>query len=538
MTKRTEPEHVAGKSAQDRITLLLSAFMLVLLLGFLSQTAGAASAVELGADMTQVQTFQVPLYKSKVVQLSGPVHKVSIGNDEVADILVMRSQQIYVLGKGIGTTNVLLWDKSNKLTASIDVEVTPDVNSLKAKLYQMAPNERIKVNSSQGSILLSGEVSNVGTMDMAVRLADSFLQKPSEEGATQVGEVVNLLKVGGSQQVMLKVTVAEMSRTVMKRLGVKFHALDSSDNFWTVGGSSQPGGINYSIDGSDLVTEITNSPLSFAGKGIFAQYLDDNLLFQLAFDAAKDNGSAKVLAEPTLTTLTGQEAEFLSGGEFPIPVPNEDGITIEFKEFGVGLKFLPVVLDSGTINLSLNVAVTELTGLNSINSTVGTDGNTFFVPALTKRSARATVELGDGQTIGIAGLINESTREAVNKFPGLGDVPMLGNLFRSSQFEKGESELVILVTPTLAQPFKNEGIRLPGDGFIEPTDAEFYLLGRTRGQVYSPQPDASTSTLPIDGSAQAQGTDMGQRLAGSSDNGVKVFPVADGTESVFGHSIQ
>ncbi|SIP92172.1 type II and III secretion system protein family protein [Marinobacterium stanieri] len=538
MTKRTEPEHVAGKSAQDRITLLLSAFMLVLLLGFLSQTAGAASAVELGADMTQVQTFQVPLYKSKVVQLSGPVHKVSIGNDEVADILVMRSQQIYVLGKGIGTTNVLLWDKSNKLTASIDVEVTPDVNSLKAKLYQMAPNERIKVNSSQGSILLSGEVSNVGTMDMAVRLADSFLQKPSEEGATQVGEVVNLLKVGGSQQVMLKVTVAEMSRTVMKRLGVKFHALDSSDNFWTVGGSSQPGGINYSIDGSDLVTEITNSPLSFAGKGIFAQYLDDNLLFQLAFDAAKDNGSAKVLAEPTLTTLTGQEAEFLSGGEFPIPVPNEDGITIEFKEFGVGLKFLPVVLDSGTINLSLNVAVTELTGLNSINSTVGTDGNTFFVPALTKRSARATVELGDGQTIGIAGLINESTREAVNKFPGLGDVPMLGNLFRSSQFEKGESELVILVTPTLAQPFKNEGIRLPGDGFIEPTDAEFYLLGRTRGQVYSPQPDASTSTLPIDGSAQAQGADMGQRLAGRSDNGVKVFPVADGTESVFGHSIQ
>ncbi|WP_417534631.1 type II and III secretion system protein family protein [Marinobacterium stanieri] len=538
MTKRTEPEHVAGKSAQDRITLLLSAFMLVLLLGFLSQTAGAASAVELGADMTQVQTFQVPLYKSKVVQLSGPVHKVSIGNDEVADILVMRSQQIYVLGKGIGTTNVLLWDKSNKLTASIDVEVTPDVNSLKAKLYQMAPNERIKVNSSQGSILLSGEVSNVGTMDMAVRLADSFLQKPSEEGATQVGEVVNLLKVGGSQQVMLKVTVAEMSRTVMKRLGVKFHALDSSDNFWTVGGSSQPGGINYSIDGSDLVTEITNSPLSFAGKGIFAQYLDDNLLFQLAFDAAKDKGSAKVLAEPTLTTLTGQEAEFLSGGEFPIPVPNEDGITIEFKEFGVGLKFLPVVLDSGTINLSLNVAVTELTGLNSINSTVGTDGNTFFVPALTKRSARATVELGDGQTIGIAGLINESTREAVNKFPGLGDVPMLGNLFRSSQFEKGESELVILVTPTLAQPFKNEGIRLPGDGFVEPTDAEFYLLGRTRGQVYSPQPEASTSTLPIDGSAQAQGADMGQRLAGSSDNGVKVFPVADGTESIFGHSIQ
>ena len=260
------------------------------------------------------------------------------------------------------------------------------------------------------------------------------------------------------------------------------------------------------------------------------------MLFQLAFDAAKDNGSAKVLAEPTLTTLTGQEAEFLSGGEFPIPVPNEDGITIEFKEFGVGLKFLPVVLDSGTINLSLNVAVSELSGLNAINSSVGSDGNTFFVPALTKRSARATVELGDGQTIGIAGLINESTREAVNKFPGLGDVPMLGHLFRSSQFAKGESELVILVTPTLAQPFKNEGIRLPGDGFVEPSDAEFYLLGRTRGQ--KPGTEAMSS---MPGEAAADTTDQ---LAGASattipaSDSVRVFPVGDGSESTFGHSVE
>ncbi|MBR9885632.1 MAG: type II and III secretion system protein family protein, partial [Oceanospirillales bacterium] len=452
-----------------------------------------------------------------------------------------RSQQIYVLGKGIGTTNVLLWDKNNRLTASIDVEVTPDINGLKAKLYEMAPNERIKVNSSQGSILLSGEVTNIGTMDMAVRLADSFLQKPTKAGASQSGEVVNLLKVGGSQQVMLKVTVAEMSRSVMRRLGVKFHALDVSDDRWLVGGSSQPGSLSYSIDDNQLTTEIANSPLGFAAKGLFAQYLDGGLLFQLAFDAAKENGSAKVLAEPTLTTLTGQEAEFLSGGEFPIPVPNEDGITIEFKEFGVGLKFIPVVLDSGTINLSLNVAVTELTSLNSINNTVGVNNNTFFVPALTKRSARSTVELGDGQTIGIAGLINESTREAVSKFPGLGDVPVLGQLFRSQEFEKGESELVILVTPTLAKPFKNEGIKLPGDGFVEPSDVEFYLMGRTRGQLASAEttmsgeaPDASAP----DGNEQALAGGNGLAGEPSGDDGVRVFPVADGTESVFGHSIE
>lgn len=534
-----QQEYNAGNRHQDHwLEGILPACLLIVLLILMVGEVKAAG-IQAGAD-TMVERLSVPLYKSKVVQLSGPVHKVSIGNEEIADILVMRSQQIYVLGKGIGTTNVLLWDKNNRLTASIDVEVTPDVNSLKAKLYEMAPSESIKVNSSQGSILLSGEVSNVGTMDMAVRLADSFLQKPSKEGATQTGEVVNMLKIGGSQQVMLKVTVAELSRSVIKRMGVKFHALDGTDNYWSVGGSSQPGALNYSIDNNELITEITNSPLSFAGKGIFAQYLDENLLFQLAFDAAKENGSAKVLAEPTLTTLTGQEAEFLSGGEFPIPVPDEDGITIEFKEFGIGLKFLPVVLDSGTINLSLNVAVTELTRLNSISSTVDSDNNAFFVPALTKRSARATVELGDGQTIGIAGLINESTREAVNKFPGLGDVPVLGHLFRSSEFEKGESELVILVTPTLAKPFKNEGLSLPGDGFVEPSDAEFYLLGRTRGQkpadgVMLAAADANAAATADDTAAVSATDPTGQA---SGDNGVRVFPVTDGSESTFGHSIE
>lgn len=534
MARQKQQDTAVDRQQDQWVSGILPTCLLILLLALMAAEAHGA-AIEVGDDAV-VERLTVPLYKSKVVQLKGPVHKVSIGNEEIADILVMRSQQIYVLGKGIGTTNVLLWDKRNHLTASIDVEVTPDVNSLKAKLYEMAPSEAIRVNSSQGSILLSGEVSNVGTMDMAVRLADSYLPEASGEGKSGSGEVVNLLKVGGSQQVMLKVTVAELSRSVIKRMGIKFHSLTGSESGrWLVGGSSQPGSLSYSIEDNALITEIENSPLGFAGKGLFAQYLDSNLLFQLAFDAAKENGSAKVLAEPTLTTLTGQEAEFLSGGEFPIPVPNEDGITIDFKEFGVGLKFVPVVLDSGTINLSLNVAVTELTSLNSINSTVGADSNTFFIPALTKRSARATVELGDGQTIGIAGLINESTREAVNKFPGLGDVPVLGHLFRSSEFEKGESELVILVTPTLAQPFKNEGLKLPGDGFVEPSDAEFYLLGRTRGHK-APE-GVLMASATADQTMEADGTNA-QAGDVPMDGPARSFPVTDGTESTFGHSIE
>jgi pilus assembly protein CpaC len=213
--------------------------------------------------------------------------------------------------------------------------------------------------------------------------------------------------------------------------------------------------------------------------------MSDDFLFNLALSAAKQDGLAKILAEPTLTTLTGQEAEFLSGGEFPIPVPQEFGrTTIEFKEFGVGLKFLPVVLGDGIINLKVNISVSELVENNSIlvSGTGGPNGEiqsgVFVIPALTKRSAEATFELRDGQTIGVAGLIHENLRESINKFPGLGDLPILGNLFRSQSFIKGETELMILITPRLAKPIDPTKLTLPTDAFIEPSDADFYILGR------------------------------------------------------------
>ncbi len=488
-----------------------------------------------------VRTLNVPLYKSRIVQLDGPVHKISVGNKEVADILVMRSNQVYVLGKGIGTTNILLWDKGNRLTQSLDVEVTPDLNSLKAKLHQLLPGESIRVNMSQGAIVLSGDVSNAISMDTAMKIAASYLQEPSEEGASEMGSVINLMGVGGSQQVMLKVTVAEMSRTVIKRMGIKFHSFNSGShtNFGAVnGGATFPDLVNsegnrIGLFGSGAVTgpavdEFAPSNLGIEDTGLFASYLDGDFLFSLALDAAKENGLARVLAEPTLTALSGQEAEFLSGGEFPIPVPDEDGITIEFKEFGVGLKFIPVVLDSGRINLKLNVSVSELTSTAAITLNTGVTSAGFFVPALTKRSARSTVELGDGQTIGIAGLINENMRDAVNKFPGLGDVPVLGQLFRSSEFEKGESELVILVTPTLARPFNAEEIALPGDGFVEPGDLDFYLLGRSVSEQPMRREDDGTSDASADGQPSTS-------LNVDADGIVQ--SASGGSESTFGHSI-
>jgi pilus assembly protein CpaC len=223
--------------------------------------------------------------------------------------------------------------------------------------------------------------------------------------------------------------------------------------------------------------------MSISDAGFFASLLTSQGVLNLSLDAARQKGLAKILAEPTLTTLSGQEAQFLSGGEFPIPVPQgNNGITVEFKEFGVGLRFVPVVLGSGQINLKLNISVSELTETSNIAVTADGTTSTFLVPSLAKRSASATVELRDGQTMAIAGLINEDLREVVNKFPGLGSIPILGNLFRSQEFVKGETELVIIVTPRLARPIRPDQIRLPTDSFIEPTDKEFYLMGRLEGK--------------------------------------------------------
>lgn len=471
-----------------------------LLLAF---TAQAAQPVPVPAglpagSLVGVTNVEVPIYKSRVLATRAPVRKVSIGNPEIADVLVTNSHELYLLGRSLGSTNVLMWDGSGRLIDSLDLEVVHDLGSLKSKLHELMPNEKISVFTAQGALVLRGQVSSAAAMDTAVKVAKTFTAQ-SESIVQGKGEnaqatpskkldVINLLSVGGSQQVMLEVKVAEMQRSLFKNLSMRFNALDfGSSSRWSWGGYNGGAGLGFDANGNVNPTSLIGS-----GKGLFGQFLSDSFLFNVVLDAAKDNGSAKVLAEPTLTTLTGQEAEFLSGGEFPIPVNsgnNSNAITIEYKQFGVGVKFLPVVLDSGRINLNLNVSVSELTNANSLvlssgNVSSGTTTDTSvaqFVPALTKRSAQSTVELGNGQTIAIAGLINETTRDYVSRFPGLGDIPILGHLFRSQQFVKGETELVILVTPHLAKPVDAKTVRLPTERFVEPSDLDFYLLGKTKG---------------------------------------------------------
>jgi pilus assembly protein CpaC len=253
-----------------------------------------------------------------------------------------------------------------------------------------------------------------------------------------------------------------------------------------IGGSTQL--VHIPLPGEGLgpsagSTEIVPNPLTIGNHGLFGSFMDGTTLFNVAIDAAQQSGLAKILAEPTLTTMTGQEATFHAGGEFPVPIyggPNQ-GTTILFKEFGISLGFIPVVLDSGTINLKVNIRVSELSNQNAVAVNVPQTSTSFFVNSLTTRSATSTIELGSGQTMGIAGLIDESLREQVDKFPGLGDLPILGALFRSQDYVKGQTELVILVTPTFAKPNAREAFRLPTEAFVDPDAIDFYLLGRMEG---------------------------------------------------------
>ena len=492
-----------------RITRLLQLACVFLLCAGLVVPASSQQA---SYDPAGAESLRVPLYKSRLVQLDTAANRVSVGNPDIADILIVRASQLYVLGKDLGTTNVLLWDRDDVLIDAIEVEVTHDLQALKKKLHDLLPDEQIEVHSAQRNIILSGHVSDVASMDAALKIARGYFAQFRSKDSTEfeqeegdsveegAGEVINLMSVGGVQQVMLEVKVAEISRTELKRLDVRFNTILKNSSEWAWGAVNggatfpdaifQPGNVRIPVLPGDaplgpVIDEFAPNDLEIADKGFFASLLTDSALFNVAFDAAKENGLAKILAEPTLTTQTGQMAEFLSGGEFPIPVPQggaNNSVTIEFKEFGVGVKFVPVVLDSGRINLKLNISVSELVSGNTVGINIDGVTSSFIIPSLTKRSAISTVELADGQTIGIAGLINENLREVVTRFPGLGSIPIFGALFRSQEWVKGETELLILVTPRLARPLAPGDIRLPTEGFAEPSDFGWYLMGETEAR--------------------------------------------------------
>lgn len=446
------------------------------------------------------EKMALTVFQSRTLTLPRPAKRVSVADPSVADLVVLTPTEYYVLGKDIGVTNVVIWDRETGARSTLEVEVTHDLEGLRSRLFRLIPNQSIEVSSAQRSIVLSGTVPSATAMSTALRVAESYLARVSAArreggGANTPGEVINLMQVAGAQQVMVEVRVAEVARSELKRLNARFNAFGVRGS-WSGGGVN--GGASFpdaffgttgfrvpSIDssGSGVVAaaldEFAPNTLVIPNQGIFTSYFSDSFAFNLALDAAKENGLAKILAEPTLTTLTGQEATFLSGGEFPVPVPQTDrSVTIQFKDFGISLKVLPVVLAGDRINTRLDISVSEISNATSVVLNPTQTSSTFIIPSLTRRTATGTVELADGQTIALAGLFSDNVRSIVTKFPGLGSVPVLGALFRSQDFLKGNTELVILVTPRLARPVDPKRLELPTDRYREPTDWDFFMLGR------------------------------------------------------------
>jgi pilus assembly protein CpaC len=437
----------------QRVAAFFTNTIFVLLICFTSVNIYAG-----GPAVKESDVKKVPIFKSRNFKMKEDIHRVSIGNDKIADILVLRGDELYVVGKTLGTTNIMIWDENDKVVDVINLEVTHDLNSLRERFYHYLPNEKIGVESSQGQLVLSGEASSLEKMNLAVELARAYAEAAvAGQGSSQV---LNMTSVGGGHQVMLEVTVAEvqnsLARTFDTDMSLSFEGTDAS------------GGI---VDGGTILSRLIPDDL-----GVWGEFISGDATFNFAFDVAKTQGLAKVLAEPNITALSGQQAQFLSGGEFPIPVTNDGDTTIEYRDYGVGVTFVPTVLDSGKINLNLIVSVSELSTANGYIISTGTYDQT--VPGVTKRTTSTTVELGDGQTIAIGGLISDNFNEQITKFPGLGDIPILGQLFRSQEYIKGQTELVIMVTPRLVRPFNKEGVALPTDGFVASSDWGFYLLGK------------------------------------------------------------
>ena len=325
------------------------------------------------------------------------------------------------------------------------------------------------MTATQDSITLSGRVSSAANLSQVLALARSYAPE---------GKVNNLVEVRGVQQVMLEVRVAEMQRSIARRMGVNFNYLTESGKF----GISQLGGLTELATGSDA----NIGGIALAAP--FATFVSPTVSALFRFnaggatwtgfiDALKTDGLVKVLAEPTLIALSGNEASFLAGGQFPVPVPQGLGtVAIEYKDFGVMLKFTPTVLADNKINIKVNPVVSEL----DFSTAVQFSG--YVVPGLNTRGAETVVELADGQSFAIAGLLRDTARDTMSKYPLLGDIPILGTLFRSRSFQKNETELIIIATPRLVKPLDTARQTLPTDFYHEPNDAEFYVLGLMEGQ--------------------------------------------------------
>jgi len=451
----------------------------------------------------------VAVNKSQVLRVDRPYAQALIGNDEIADILPLSNRSLYVLGKQTGTTSLTLYDARRNLIAVVDVVVGPDVTGLRRQLSELVPGEEIGARISNDSVVLTGVVSNAPAAQRAVQIAETYAPD----------HVINMLSVGSTQQVMLEVRFSEMRRGAARQLGFNHSFISDSGNWQGGFGNDAPS--TAFLTNRDGTPTIDISSILEASGVVSGAFNIGSLNIFSALDALERRGVTTTLAEPTLIALSGETASFLAGGEFPIPVLQSGGgaagggggttgITIEFKQFGVSLAFTPTVLADGVINLVVEPEV------SAIDQSASITVNGLTIPGLQVRRARTTLELRDGQSFAMAGLLRRDFRDTVRQFPLLGSIPIIGTLFRSTGFQNEDTELVIIVTPRLVRPVPAQALQVPTDRVQPPDELELFLMGRTDSAVQQdletprlqeapgpvtrgPQPEASSRPVGVDG---------------------------------------
>lgn len=416
-----------------------------------------------GASILSPETSQitVEVNEGTLLRLDEPAAEIFIANPQIADVQVKSNRVVYIFGQNQGETTFYALDKNDNTIFSATISVTRNVSALKGAFRRMLPGLPIEVATVGQLIVLQGNVGSPAEAALAENLARTVLDTTS---------VMNTLNIQQPTQVNLRVRIAEISRSVLKQLGVNW------EGFYT--GSTASFGILNGRDVSNIIADpVTGLPVELFeaaadGGALFGELVTGGLDLNYAVDALDREGFLKVLAEPNLTALSGQEANFLAGGEFPVPVPSRDGIGIEYREFGVKLDFTPTVMDSGRISMHVRPEVSDLSSAGAIR----VEG--ISVPSISTRRAETTIELGSGQSFAIAGLIENSVVQDSDKYPLLGDIPILGALFKSESFRREETELLIVVTPYLVRPVSDRQIVLPTDGYVAPNDLDRYLRNK------------------------------------------------------------
>jgi pilus assembly protein CpaC len=436
----------------------------------------AVPAIRIEREVGAVRNLALETGQNRLLILTEPIGRVSVADPRVADLKVITPVQLLLTSRGVGTTDLTLWNKRDEPLV-LALQVTRNLDRLKTQLAELFPEEKITVSTAGDLVVLSGEVSDVRVPERAAEVAQLHAEK-----------VANLIKVVGNQQVQLEVKFAEVSRAGLRNLGINFFHQDAGGRY--LAGIANPG---QAIDGftgvpgtGGAATPGIQGPPG-SGFSLFFSGLP-SFPFSAVLNVLEQSGLAKMLAEPTLVALSGQEAKFLVGGEFPVPIASSLGaISVLWKKFGIILNFTPTVISDGALHLKLSTEVSDVDPTRSV--TIGG----VSIPGLTSRQSETTVRLADGQSFAIAGLLSDKIQSTVSKIPLLGDIPILGMLFRSVSYQRNETELLVVVTAHLAKPVApHEAPHLPTENELnDPNDIQLFLFGSVGGG----HPDDASGTM-------------------------------------------